>query len=257
MTDTEKTPAPATPSASDEPDPSDTTDDSAENREQTLLEQMGGISGLIYSTVPVVVFVLLNLIFGLTVAIWGALGAALAITVARVVRKEPLQPAISGFLGVGIAAFIAYRTGSAKGFFLFGIWASLVYGSVFLASVLVRRPLVGMIWSFLNGHGTAWRSDRKAMFAYQIATLTWVAVFAARFIVQRWLYNEDQTGWLAVARLAMGYPLTAIALVVTVWAVTRAGHRVRKLETDVAETDREIEERLRAKYAGKPEPEGA
>jgi hypothetical protein len=245
MTDTEKTTA------------TTDTDPPGEPREQTLLEQMGGISGLIYSSLPVIVFVLLNALFGLSVAIWGSLGSAALITVVRVVRKEPLQPAISGFFGVGIAAFIAYRTGSAKGFFLFGIWASLVYGSVFLVSMAVRRPLVGVIWSFLNGHGMAWRSDRKAMFAYQMATLTWVAVFAARFIVQRWLYNEDQTGWLAFARLAMGYPLTAIALVVTVWAVTRAGHRVKKLTEDTEATDREIEERLRAKYAGKPEPESA
>jgi hypothetical protein len=226
-------------------------------REQTLLEQMGGISGLIYSSVPVLVFVLLNSLFGLMPAIWGSLGSAAAITVLRMVRKEPLQPAISGFFGVGIAAFIAYRTGSAKGFFLFGIWASLVYGSVFLVSILARYPLVGVIWSFLNGHGMAWRSDRKAMFAYNTATMTWVLVFAARFIVQRWLYDEDQTGWLAFARLAMGYPLTAIALVVTVWAVTRAGHRVKKIESAAEESDREVEERLRAKYAGKPEPESA
>jgi hypothetical protein len=246
MTDTEKTTATADADASAD-----------EAREQTLLEQMGGISGLIYSSLPVIVFVLLNALLGLTVAIWGSLGSAALITVVRVVRKEPLQPAISGFFGVGIAAFIAYRTGSAKGFFLFGIWASLVYGGVFLASMAVRRPLVGVIWSFLNGHGMAWRSDRKAMIAYQLATLTWVVVFAARFIVQRWLYNEDQTGWLAFARLAMGYPLTAIALVVTVWAVTRAGHRVKKLTKDTDAEDREIEDRLRAKYSGKPEPENA
>ena len=240
------------------PDPDTAPESEKETeQEQTLLEQMGGISGLIYSSVPVLVFVLLNSLFGLTVAIWGALGGAAAITVLRIVRKEPLQPAISGFFGVGIAAFIAYRTGSAKGFFLFGIWASLVYGSVFLVSILVRYPLVGVIWSFLNGHGTAWRSDRKAVFAYNMATLTWVLVFAARFIVQRWLYNEDQTGWLAFARLAMGHPLTAIALVVTVWAVTRAGHRVKKIVADTEAEEREIEERLRAKYSGKPEPEGA
>jgi hypothetical protein len=211
---------------------------------------MGGVSGLVYSSLPVLVFVLVNTFFGLTAAIWAAVGGAVLITVIRVVRKEPLQPAISGFFGVAIAAFIAYRTGSAKGFFLFGIWASLVYGSVFLASVLVRWPLVGVIWSFLNGHGMAWRSDRKAVISYNVATLTWVAVFAARFIVQRWLYNEDQTGWLAFARLAMGYPLTAIALVVTVWAVTRAGHRVRKIEADAEAEEREVEERLRAKYSG-------
>jgi uncharacterized protein DUF3159 len=237
------------------PAPAEKTDP-PEERQQTLLEQMGGISGLVYSSLPVLVFVLINTFFGLTAAIWGSVGSAVLITVIRVVRKEPLQPAISGFFGVAIAAFIAYRTGSAKGFFLFGIYASLIYGSVFLVSILVRRPLVGVIWSMLNGHGMAWRSDRKAVMAYNVATLTWVAVFAARFIVQRWLYNEDQTGWLAFARLAMGYPLTAIALVVTVWAVTRAGHRVRKIESDTEAEEREVEERLRAKYSGDPNPAG-
>src|SRR4051812_17500613 len=243
----------------DEPDtePSTPAEAEEEEREQTLLEQMGGISGLVYSSVPVLVFILVNAIFGLMPAIWGSVGVAVAITVLRIVRKEGLQPAVSGFFGVAIAAFIAYRTGSAKGFFLFGIWASLIYGSLFLVSVLVRWPLVGVIWTFLNGHGMLWRADRKAIRVYSIATLTWVAVFAARFIVQRWLYDEDQTGWLAFARLAMGYPLTAIALVVTVWAVTRAGHRVKKIEADAEAEEHEIEEHLRAKYSGKPEPEGA
>lgn len=216
----------------------------------TLLQQMGGVSGLVYSTVPVLVFILINSIFGLMPAIWSAVGVAVAITVLRVVRKEAMQPAISGFFGVAIAAFIAYRTGDAKGFFLFGIWASLIYGSAFLLSVVVRWPLVGVIWGFLNGHGMIWRADRKAMRAYVLATLTWVAVFAARFIVQRWLYDEDQTGWLAFARLAMGYPLTAVALVVTVWAVRTAGHQEKKLEQAAEESDQAVEARLRAKYSG-------
>ena len=231
-------------------DKPDKAEDKAEEREKTLLEQMGGISGLIYSSVPVVVFVLVNALFGLMPAIWSAVGVAVAITVLRIVRKEPLQPAISGFFGVAIAAFIAYRTGSAKGFFLFGIYASLIYGGVFLVSVLVRWPIVGVIWSFLDGHGMLWRRDRKAFRAYALATLTWVGVFGARFVVQRWLYDEDQTGWLAFARLAMGYPLTAIALVVTVWAVRVAGHRERDLERAVVEDDRAVEQRLRAKYSG-------
>lgn len=229
-------------------------------RQPTLLEQMGGISGLIYSTVPVLLFVLINSLFGLMPAIWSALGSAVAITVLRVVRKEPLQPAISGFFGVAIAAFIAYRTGSAKGFFLFGIWASLIYGSVFLVSVLVRWPLVGVIWSFLNGHGMVWRTDRKALRAYGIATLTWVAVFGSRFVVQRWLYDEDQTGWLAFARISMGYPLTALALLVTVWAVRTAGHRQKDLEAAAVAREaeeRELEARLRAKYGGQQAPESA
>ncbi|MFC4126782.1 DUF3159 domain-containing protein [Nocardia rhizosphaerae] len=192
--------------------------------EQTLLEQMGGFSGLIYSTLPVLVFVPVNTVAGLTAAIWAALGVAAGVLCWRLYRRSPVQPAISGFLGVGVCAFIAYRMGEAKGFFLFGIYTSLVYGGVFALSILLRRPLVGVIWGALNGHGTAWRADRRARRLYDLATAVWVVVFGARYLVQSQLYDTDHTTWLAVARIAMGWPLTGVALVTTVWAVRRAGH---------------------------------
>ncbi|HKS47594.1 MAG TPA: DUF3159 domain-containing protein [Amycolatopsis sp.] len=220
--------------------------------EPTLLEQMGGVSGLIYSSVPVVVFVLANWLFGLQVGIWSAVGSAVAITVLRVVRKEPLQPAISGFFGVAIAAFIAYRTGSAKGFFLFGIWASLVYCGVFVLSILVRRPLAGVIWNFLNGTGKAWLSDKPSRFGYDVATLALAFVFGARFVVQRWLYEADYTGWLAFAKIAMGYPLYGLALLVVVWAVRRSDKRLKELEAARAAEEASTEATLRIKYGQTP-----
>jgi Protein of unknown function (DUF3159) len=48
-----------------------------------------------------------------------------------------------------------------------------------------------------------------------------VVVFLSRGLVQRFLYEEDRTGWLAVARLAMGYPVTIGALALTVLVVRR------------------------------------
>ncbi|MFE7800127.1 DUF3159 domain-containing protein [Nocardia sp. NPDC057440] len=213
-------------------DPARPLDQTADTVEQTLLEQLGGFSGLIYSTLPVLVFVPVNTVAGLTAAIWAALGVAAAILIWRLIRRSPIQPAISGFVGVGICAFIAYRMGEAKGFFLFGIYTSLVYAGVFLVSMLVRRPLVGVIWGVLNGHGSDWRTDRRVVRLYDVATTIWVLVFAARYLVQSQLYDSDHTGWLAAARIAMGWPLTAVALAVTVWAVRRAGHTpVRRATT--------------------------
>jgi hypothetical protein len=233
-----------------EPAPSEKKTD-GEEPQPTLLEQMGGVSGLIYSSVPVIVFVLANSFFGLTAAIWTSIGSAVAITVLRVVRKEPLQPAISGFFGVAIAAFIAYRTGSAKGFFLFGIYASLVYCGIFVLSVLVRWPIAGLVWNLLNGTGQAWRKDKPSRYGYDVATLAMAAIFAARFVVQRWLYQEDYTGWLAFAKIAMGYPLYALGLLVVVWAVRRSDKRLKALAEAAPEpeTDAQVEARLREKYA--------
>lgn len=238
-----------------EPAPSEKKTDAEEEPQPTLLEQMGGVSGLIYSSLPVIVFVLANSFFGLTAAIWTSVGSAVAITVLRVVRKEPLQPAISGFFGVAIAAFIAYRTGSAKGFFLFGIYASLVYCGVFVLSVVVRWPIAGVVWNMLNGTGQAWRKDKPSRYGYDVATLAMAAIFAARFVVQRWLYQEDYTGWLAFAKIAMGYPLYALGLLVVVWAVRRSDKRLKALAESgpEPETDAEVEARLREKYAQAPE----
>ncbi|HWE90285.1 MAG TPA: DUF3159 domain-containing protein [Pseudonocardiaceae bacterium] len=204
---------------------------------------MGGLSGLIYSSVPVLVFVGVYLpVHSLAAGIWAAVGSAVAILAWRLIRRDPIQPAISGLFGVAIAAFIAYRTGSARGYFLFGIWTSLIYGGAFLLSVLVRWPLAGVAWSALNSTGMAWRSDRRSRRYYDLATIVWAVMFGARFVVQHWLYDQNQVGWLAFARIAMGWPLTAVAALVTVWAVHRADVRQKALRSAEEATDAPVTE---------------
>jgi Protein of unknown function (DUF3159) len=200
----------------------------AGTREQ-ILAQIGGWRGLFDSALPVVVFVLANTIAGLTVAIWSALGAGLLVAVLRLLRRQSTQQVLSGLLGVALAAYIAHRTGSAKGFFLFGIWASFGYAAVFGGSLLVRWPLVGLVWEYIEPSPADWRRERPMMRVYTWTTVMWTGVFLARGLVQHFLYDADRTGWLAVARIAMGYPVTLGALGVTLLAVRRASarHRVR------------------------------
>ena len=195
------------------------TDEFAAQGPQRLLEQIGGVAGLIYSSLPIVVFVPCSSIFGLRVAVVAALGVAAAVLMWRLIRRESAQPAISGFFGVAGCALIAYLTGDSKGYFLLGIWTSLGWAVVFAGSILIRRPLVGYIWSWTSGQTLAWRDLRAGVYAYDLATLTWVLVFGSRFVVQRLLYNADETGWLGVARIAMGWPLTAVAALATYLAV--------------------------------------
>jgi hypothetical protein len=188
----------------------------------TLLEQMGGISGIVASSIPVAIFVVANLLFELQPALIAALVAGALVAAWRVVRRQRLQPAVSGLLGVGVAAFIAYRTGEARGFYLPGLIYSAVFAAAFLVSVLVRWPLAGVIWHGINGHGHSWRRDPRLLRAYTLASLLWTVVFVARLVVQGLLYNADEETWLGIARLAMGYPLVGVALLGTIWAVRRA-----------------------------------
>lgn len=198
------------------------------------MDQMGGVSGLIYSSLPVVAFVPVSSAFGLLPAIVAALAIAALILVWRLYRKETVQPAISGFIGVGFCALIAYLVGEAKGYFLYGIWMSLLWAAVFALSVLIRRPVVGYAWGWIGGHGQDWRSVRRAVRIFDVATLAWVVVFASRFVVQHHLYDADQTGWLGFARIAMGWPLTAVAALITYLAIKAAQRAIAAAQPDSA-----------------------
>ncbi|NMO89785.1 DUF3159 domain-containing protein [Actinomycetospora sp. TBRC 11914] len=199
---------------------------------------MGGVTGVVSSAVPVIVFVIVQAIaHALVASIVAAVVAAVAVAGWRLVRGEKLQPAFSGLFGVAVCAFIAWRTGQAKGFFLLGIWTSLLYGGVFLISVLARWPLVGTLWHLVNGDGQGWRRSPRLRRGYDLATLAWVVVFGARFVVQHWLYDSAYADtWLGWVRLAMGVPLAVLAAAVTVWAIRRATEEA-KAEREAADAE--------------------
>jgi hypothetical protein len=199
-------------------------------RAEQMMAQLGGLPGLIYSSLPVLVFAGTSRLLGLSAAVGAALGTATLILLWRLIRRESTQPAVSGLIGVAVCALIAYAMGESKGYFLLGIWSSLVYAAIFGVSILIRRPVVGYIWSWLGSHDRAWRDVRRAVYAFDVATLTWVVVFGARFVVQRWLYESDHTGWLVLARIAMGWPLTAVAAVVTYLAIKAAQRAMQAVE---------------------------
>ncbi|MFJ6694586.1 DUF3159 domain-containing protein [Streptomyces sp. NPDC091272] len=195
----------------------------------SVLDQAGGTEGVIYSALPAVAFVVANSLGGMRMAVIAALGVALAIGLWRLVRKESVQPAIGGVFGVAVAAGIVWFTGSAKDYFLIGIWASLAGAVLFLGSVLVRRPLAGVIWNVASGKGDVWRADKRSRLYYDIATLVLAVVFGARFAVQQYFYVTDQVGSLGFAKIAMGFPLLALALLVVAWAARSSNKRLKAI----------------------------
>ncbi|MEP6597982.1 MAG: DUF3159 domain-containing protein [Actinomycetota bacterium] len=204
-----------------------------EQYRQQLLAGLGGWSGTVITAIPTVVFVLVNATTGLRPAIFAAIGAAAVLVAYRLARRQPVQQAVSGLAGVAIAAMIAARTGEAKGYFLFGIVTSFVWGAGFLVTIGIRRPAVGLLWEFLDPTpgptGVRWWHRAPLLRAYVVATLAGAAVFLSRGVVQVTLFRHNATGWLAVARIAMGYPLTIAAIGVAFWAVRRARRQLARL----------------------------
>jgi hypothetical protein len=214
-----------------------------------MLDGFGGWTGMALTAIPTLVFVAVNTLSTLRVAVAAAVGSALLLTVYRLIRRQPIQQALNGLVGVVIAAAIAARTGQARGYFLIGIWSSFLYGAVFLGSMVARRPLVGLVWEFLDptpiavvppspaaepaaepvlerAPVVAWYRRPHLARAYYLATLAATVVFLARGVVQFSLFQSNSTGWLAVARIAMGYPLTIGAAGLAWWMVRRARRRL-------------------------------
>jgi hypothetical protein len=182
-----------------------------------LARAIGGWRGLFDSGLPAALFVVVYLVTGsnLQVALWTAVGAAIAIALWRLVRRESLQQIVAGLVGVGIAAFVASRTGRAEDFFLPGLLINIAYGGAFLVSILIRWPLIGVVVGLLTGEGTRWRADPDLRRAYGAASWIWVAVFSVRVLVQAPLYLAGAVGALGVARIIMGWPLFLLGAYLT------------------------------------------
>jgi hypothetical protein len=201
-------------------------------RPQSLEELFGGVRGVVDSSLPPVAFIAVNAWRGLDAAIWTAVGVGLLLLLVRLVRREIVRHTFSGFFGILIAVAFAKMSGSAKGYFGPGIALNAVYAAVFIGSVIIRKPLVGALYKSFQKHPPEWFEHPRVRRAYSEVTLLWGAVFLARVVVKSIFYVADKPGWLAVTTLAMGWPLTLLALGATVPWVTR-----RTADVPVAEPD--------------------
>lgn len=178
--------------------------------ERIMLDKaIGGWRGLFDSGAPTLVFVIVYLFQPdkLQVALWSALAVGVAIAVYRAIRKDPLQQVVAGLVGVGIAAAFSAWTGKAENFFLPGLLTNAAYGTVFLISILVRWPLLGVFLGFFTGTGTKWRSVREYRRAAAAATWIWAGMFFLRLAVQLPVFLAGAIGTLGVLKVVMGWPL--------------------------------------------------
>jgi hypothetical protein len=189
---------------------------------EQMAEQLGGWRGLVESSVPVVIFVLVNIVSSLNAALISSAAVAVGIAIWRLRKREPIRHAVNGLVGIAIGAIIAWRTGDAKNFYLPGILYGLVYGFALLGSVALRMPLVGWIYSVVVDRGSnQWRSDPRLLRTFGWLTVLWGVVWLAKVGVQAAFYLANQDTALGVARLTLGYPLYALLLAITVWKVRR------------------------------------
>ncbi|GAA0551456.1 DUF3159 domain-containing protein [Paractinoplanes ferrugineus] len=209
---------------------------------EQIAEQLGGVRGLIESSLPVLVFVLLNVLLGDAVAglakeqalywaIAGSVLSAVGIGVYRLIRKEPVRHAINGLFGIAVGAYLAWRTGDAKNFYLPGILLTFGQAAVLLLSVVIRKPLIGYAWGIMANKGHQdWFGNARLFRTFQWLTLVWVVSLCLRAGIQYYLWALGEANALGIVRILISWPIYAATFAFTAWAI----HRVTSTQTTSA-----------------------
>src|SRR5262249_51476016 len=158
---------------------------------EQMAQQLGGVRGVVESSIPVTLFVVLNFLgdhlewWPLRISLLAAAVVALLMVAFRLSRREPVRHAINGGVGAGSGALIALRSGDARDFYLPGILLSAGYALAMIASVVFRRPLVGWIWSVMvDGGGRRWRDEPRLVRVFGWLTVLWAGVYLIKVGVQ-------------------------------------------------------------------------
>ncbi|GAB2552055.1 DUF3159 domain-containing protein [Leucobacter ruminantium] len=198
-----------------------------------VFEAIGGWRGIAEALVPATVYLACYVITrDARMSAIAPLVLAGAAFLWRLIRREPVQAALSGLLGVAVCVGVTLFTGRGEDYFLPGFWINGAWIAAHTISLLVGWPLIGLLLGFLRGSLTEWRRVRVLRRAAALCTLVWIAVFGARLAVQLPLYLAAQEGDVAatdalgLARLLMGIPLFALAVLFTWLVLSRVGAAV-------------------------------
>ncbi|GIE27146.1 hypothetical protein Ait01nite_001910 [Actinoplanes italicus] len=220
-------------------------EDELPSMSEQIAEQLGGVRGLIESSVPVLAFVLLNVLLSLEAlglekreallwAIIGSVGSALAIGGVRLARRQPVRHAVNGLFGIALGAWLAWRTGDAKNFYLPGILLTFGQAAVLLVSVAFRKPLIGYAWGIMANKGKQdWFANSRLFRTFQWLTVLWAVSLSVRAGIQFVLYLMGEANAIGIVRILVSWPIYAATFAYTVWAIHRVTSAQRR-ETAVA-----------------------
>lgn len=201
------------------------------NGKHPLWNAMGGALGIVETILPGLLFVF---VFTLTLdpwlAIWLSVAVSILFTVYRLLRRQAATQALVGLAGVVISAVLALMSNKPEDNFVVGMTTNGVYGAVFLISIIVGWPILGVVIGLLRNEGTEWRKNKHHKRVYMGVTGLWTAMFTLRLVIEYPLYLAGNVAGLATAKLLLGLPLYVPVLALT-WLIVRSLYREKSLNS--------------------------
>jgi len=150
--------------------------------------------------------------------LWTGL-AALSNFLIKMIRREPIVPAVAGLAVAALCAAVALVTGQARAFFLLpAIVLPIAIGSVCIVTVCVHRPLAGLLLNGMAGGPPQWWFDKPLRSLYTTATWVCFVVNGASGLLQRLLYTGDRLYLLGAVHVFIPLIFSAIIGVTVFYA---------------------------------------
>ena len=187
-----------------------------------IMAAFGGKRGLIDNGLPSTLFLISFMISkDLKLSIYLSIALSVLLTILRLLKRETLQHAISGLIGVLICAWFARSSGKAVDYYLPSLWKNLAYLVAYSASAISGWPLIGILLGPILGENFHWRKVAARRRVYVLASWAWAAMFAIRIVIMYPLWKAEKLEYLGFASLVLGYPLFLLTVWVT-WLIIKS-----------------------------------
>lgn len=191
---------------------------------ESLTRLLGNRTSAVDASVPPLVFGIGWFFGGESIAV----GSGLAILAGAVIGAwrlkrgaRPLAVLVS-MLAVCCGALVALYTGDAVDFFLVRLVSNAASALVWMASIAIRWPLLGVVVGTLLGQGRRWRRDPELRRAYALASFVWVGQYAVRLLVFIPLWMLNHVVALTIAQAVLTWPLVALCVLASWWVLRKA-----------------------------------
>ena len=151
-----------------------------------------------------------------------ALAAVCVFAVVRACTDRKYWQAAAGLILVGVSAVLAGSTGHAADCYLPAVVLQLVAGSVFLLSLLLRWPVIGLVVETARGGRFGWRRDPARRRRYRLCTAAFLAKFGIASLLLVPLYAAGQVTALGIASTLLAAPANGLCVYLC-WRILR-GH---------------------------------
>jgi hypothetical protein len=180
---------------------------------EELQSVLTGRGNWLDAVLPPVVFIVLNVFFGLNLAVLGAVSIAVLFAGFRLLKRQPVRYALGGIAAVLLAAAIALFTGRAEGYFLPGIITSILTVILCVVSVIFKRPMVAFTSYIARRWPLEWYWHPQVRPAYSEVTFAWAVFFGLRTLLQIGFFQDQSASTLGIFQILSGWPATILLLI--------------------------------------------